>query len=151
MEPMVDLCEFAPSPELSAALLTGLIVNMLLPNTSQMRTEVNIFRHVENSLASIKAAHGFNLCVFKIGISSDPAERAIHYFENGFKRYYLIHISESASVIEHLEERLIAMSKDVLGCRNERPGGEGRMRSRPPPYFLYIAAACAAQREPIGS
>lgn len=68
-----------------------------------------------------------------------------------------IHASNSLAQIEALEASLIDFYQFVAPkqCRNTLPGGEG-MRKRngqpnnPPPYFLYVVAANAAEKLGIG-
>ena len=101
---------------------------------------------------------GKSLCVFKIGLTSDPYQRRRSYLEQNFKCFVVLHKvcqPELLGMLEMLEAALIAeFHDDERCCRNKRLGGES-MRKKdfvprfPPPYYAYCAATCAAQREPI--
>ena len=101
---------------------------------------------------------GKELCVYKVGITHNAIDRFQLYLRNGFKKMWLIHITMNLSQVECIESHLISIFKgDRDGsCRNQRGGGEG-MRVKdgsakyPAPYFVYVVAARADQREAIGS
>ena len=101
---------------------------------------------------------GKSLCVFKIGLTSDPFERRASYLQQNVKSFVVLHKVSKAELLgmmEMLEAALIAEFYDNQRCcRNRQLGGESMRRKDfvprfPPPYYAYCAATCAAQREPI--
>lgn len=101
---------------------------------------------------------GDQLAVFKIGITSCLEVRVQYYYEANFNEMCCIHATNSLAQIETLEACLIDFyleSSHSGPCRNIAKGGEG-MRTKkgfprnPPPYFLYVVAANAAQIKRIG-
>ena len=96
---------------------------------------------------------GLPLCVYKIGITSDPNQRWRSYREQRFTSMLCVHATNNLSVVEHLEAALIlTFSVDTQGSlRNINTGGEG-MRLKggearfAPPYFVYCVGADASQR-----
>ena len=98
------------------------------------------------------------LCVFKIGLTANPIKRREAYRKQNFKQFVIIHEvtrSELLGMLEMLEAALIAQFYDCQRCcRNKQLGGES-MREKSfvarfePPYYAYVAATNASQREPI--
>ena len=101
---------------------------------------------------------GASLCVFKIGLTSNPVQRRASYLQQNFQNFVVIHKvwrPELLGMLEMLEAALIAEFHDNgRCCRNLRLGGES-MRTKdfvprfPPPYYAYCAATNAAQCKPI--
>lgn len=101
---------------------------------------------------------GEDLAVFKIGITQCLELRAQYYFKGNFSEMRCIHASQCLAQIEVLEASLIDHFKEKAPtpCRNNSAGGEGmRLRNgkprNPPPYYLYVVAANAAQPKLISS
>ena len=97
------------------------------------------------------------MAVFKIGISQCLEIRVKYYYESNFSEMCCLHASNSLAQIEMLEASLIDYFQRLapVQCRNTLGGGEG-MRHKsgrprnPPPYFLYVVGANAAQNKRIG-
>ncbi|CAE7662955.1 unnamed protein product [Symbiodinium sp. CCMP2592] len=93
---------------------------------------------------------GASLCVFKIGLTSNPVQRRASYLQQNFQNFVVIHKvwrPELLGMLEMLEAALIAQFHDNgRCCRNVRLGGES-MRTKdfvprfPPPYYAYCVAA----------
>ena len=128
----------------------------LLP---EWTTASKILWHCVKSINAIREqCGGPNLCIFKIGLTSNPIQRREGYRQQNFKCFAVIHrvnTTHLLGMLEMLEAALIAEFHDEQRCcRNRQLGGES-MRDRfhnprfPPPYFAYVAATCAAQKEPV--
>ena len=135
--------------------MSGLSMS-LLPETC---TASKILWHCVKLINDVRRhCGGTQLCVFKIGLTSNPLQRMEGYLQQNFKVFAVIHKVTTADLLgmlEMLEAALIAEFHDGQRCcRNKQLGGES-MRDNsfkprfPPPYFAYVAAACAAQKEPI--
>ena len=137
----------------SQSLATGVSVDILPPSTLSGKLQDHCVRKIMSFRRSLG---GLNLCVYKIGITSDLNQRWATYREQNFERMLCLHASNNVSVAEHLEAALILIFKqDKHGSlRNVNKGGEGMRQSGGktrfcPPYFLYVVGANASQRERI--
>ena len=102
--------------------------------------EVETFRNKMNK----------NLCVFKLGLTSNPIVRFRFYQEANYTHMTLLHVSEIPGVAQMLEASLISSHMTQHGCRNERFGGECPPGSEMEPYhFVYIVGARADSMKPI--
>ena len=103
---------------------------------------------------SFRNKMGRNLCVFKIGVTSNPCDRLASYKKQGFTDMWLIWVSRSVDLIHMLEASLILNFHKETGCRNKGgTGGEGclnQLDPPPPPYFVYICGGRADQLRRVG-
>jgi hypothetical protein len=89
---------------------------------------------------------GAELCIYKIGITSNPIIRFRNYQEEGFTIMWVIHYTldaASAGVVEMLEAGLISHHINVRSNRNVRKGGDGNLSAQSPPYCTYIVGGRA--------
>ena len=96
-----------------------------------------------------KGLDDFNPSVFKIGITAQVEFRARKYVEGHFDSFRLLAALRTSDSCRDLEKLLIDRYKGKTGCRNEKPGGEGNMRSGPP-FFVYSVFALASKPCRIG-
>ena len=109
---------------------------------------------VQRIMSFRRGLGGLQLCVYKIGITSDLNRRWLAYKGQNFRRMLCVHATNNLSTVEFMEAALIlAFGQDKAGSlRNVNKGGEG-MRHKdgsarfPPPYFVYCVGADASQRE----
>lgn len=122
-----------------------------------MDTIIHTVLH-QDQIHHVRERHGgYQLAVYKIGITSCLAGRVQFYYEANFSEMCCIHATNSLAQVETLEACLIDWHLEFHPgpCRNKAKGGEG-MRTKqgfpknPPPYFLYVVAANAAQMKRIG-
>lgn len=93
---------------------------------------------------------GFDLCVFKLGLTSNPILRFQYYKDANYTHMNLLHVCESIAVIQMLEAALISFHISERGCRNQRYGGEGPpLHEGVSSHFVYIVGARADQRKAI--
>lgn len=126
---------------------------------SETAVASKILWHCVRVINAVRREHGGEaLCVFKIGLTSDPLQRRASYVAQNFKSFVLLHkvsTRELLGMLEMLEAALVAEFHDNQRCcRNKQLGGESISKKDfsprfPPPYFAYVAATNAAQREPI--
>lgn len=97
---------------------------------------------------------GIRLCVFKIGVTSNPVSRFALYKKSGFTSMWVIATSDSTDLIHMLEAALISEFGKHVGCRiKPGSGGEGALnRANPPkpPYFAYVSGGRADQPRRVG-
>ena len=109
-----------------------------------------ILAHAKDQITSIRERHGVKLCIFKIGVTSDPPTRFEWYAERGYTCMWVLHESSSADLIHMLEAALILHFGQHVGCRNKpNSGGEGALGRKTvaslPPFYVYVAAGRADQ------
>ena len=66
-----------------------------------------------------------SLCVYKVGITTNPVLRFHFYARGNYSKMSLLHITENMGVAQMLEAALLAMHISEKECRNERFGGDG--------------------------
>ena len=93
---------------------------------------------------------GRKVCVFKLGLTSNPVVRFDFYREGNYTHMSLLHVSSNLGLIQMLEAALIAANLGETGCRNQKYGGEGPPCFEDEPYhFVYIVGARADKFKPI--
>ena len=93
------------------------------------------------------------VCVFKVGLTTDPVVRFGFYWDANYERMVLLHVTENMGVAQVLEAALIAPNLKQVGCRNEKFGGEGPLCKSlhgKTLHFFYVVGARADQMKPIG-
>ena len=110
--------------------------------------------HCKEKITSFREKVGIRLCIFKIGVTSDPCPRYELYREKGYTMMWLIAATSSIDLLHMLEAALISEFHQHVGCRNSKnTGGEGKLNGAsvpPPPYFLYVVGGRADQGRWLG-
>ena len=94
------------------------------------------------------------LCVFKVGLTRDPAARWSHkvygYDKDADKFAGMLVLAESSSGlgIGFLEAAVIAKYAGTAGFRNIASGGEGLAPDVVGPFFLYLVYKIIPKRPP---
>ena len=109
-----------------------------------------VLRHCKDRIQRFRADVGFNVCVFKIGFTSNPIFRFAKYSELNYSRMLLIHVTQCKGTAQMLEAALIDRHLGDTGCRNEQPGGEGPGHISASYYYVYVVGARADLPLPIG-
>ena len=109
-----------------------------------------ILSHCLEKVDAFRRGVGLRVCVFKIGVTSNPLARYACYAELKFNSMWLLYMSNSVDLIHMLEAALVSAFHKHVGCRNkEGTGGEGalsRLGDVPSgPYFLYVTGGRADQ------
>lgn len=113
-----------------------------------------ILAHAKQQVILFRQQIGTSLCVFKIGVTSSPAQRFQEYWEKNFTMMWIVFMSEDLGLVHMLEAALISEFHHLSGCRNAaNTGGEGALTrtSRPdPPFFVYVTGGRADQLKRVG-
>ena len=113
-----------------------------------------ILLHSKQQVNAFREMMGISICVFKIGISVNPAQRFISYLDVNFQVMWVIYQGPDIGLVHMLEAALIDEFHPVSGCRNAaHSGGEGGLNERchlGPPYFVYITGGKADQLKRVG-
>lgn len=114
-----------------------------------------VLAHAKTQITAFRESVGFRLCVFKIGITSNPPLRYASYVQNNrFDRMWVISKTDSIDTIQMLEAACIALFSHHVGRRNQDgSGGEGAFnRAVPPkpPFYLYVTGCRADQPRAVG-
>ena len=117
---------------------------------SQNATAGVVLQHCIRKLELFRASLGSAVCVYKIGYSSNPIQRFESYQLANFTNMWVLHVTECKGTALMLEAALIAFNAGCVGCRNEKPGGEGPQHLQPEHFYVYAVGARADQCKPIG-
>ena len=113
-----------------------------------------ILAHARNQITLFRESIGVRVCVFKIGMTSNPIQRYIPYLESGFTDMWVLTMSDSLDLINMLEAACISHFSLHIGCRNKNEsGGEGaqnRVSPPMPPFYLYVTGGRADQPRRVG-
>ena len=101
----------------------------------------NILQHCMGQVDAVRQAYGGKVSCFKIGVTAAPNYRFQYYVRENFHSMTLIHVSDSADVVNMLEAALIQLHMHIRGCRNINLGGEGAMSRNPPLLHIYRRGA----------
>ena len=133
---------------LSGPLPEGMLNRCMKPGT---RSPIcgRILEHCKEKKSSFREAMGIRLCVFKIGVTTDPLTRYQSYREKGFTSMWVIFSGDSVDLVHMLEAALVSEYHQHVGCRNQKgTGGEGalnRNQCLSPPFYVYVSGARADQ------
>ena len=123
-------------------------------NMNDFTTTGKILAHARQKVSSFRERHGDGLCVFKIGVTANPAQRWELYLKVNLTAMWIIFMHDDLSLVHMLEASLIALFCEIKGCRNKpNTGGEGALnrKCRPdPPYFIYVVGGRADQHKKVG-
>lgn len=113
-------------------------------------TAGSILQRCLSQVSQFRDRMGRKLCVYKLGLTSNPIVRFDFYKQDNYTHMTLLHATSNLGVAQMLEAALIAPNLSEKACRNERYGGEG------PPcceqqcfHFVYVVGARADQFKPI--
>lgn len=112
-----------------------------------------ILAHARGRITAFREAMGIRVCVFKIGVTSNPVQRYISYLKLHFTDMWVLTMSSSVDLIHMLEAACISHFSSHVGCRNRaESGGEGALNRRDamPPFFLYVTGGRADQPRNVG-
>ena len=130
---------------------TGDVTVAYLNTVSCCPTAGKVLRHCKQKCGLFRSELGGSVCVFKIGYTSNPLKRFASYCLSNFSRMMLLHVTECRGTAQMLEAALIDAHVDVMGCRNEKLGGEGPPHNAEALHFyVYIVGARADLPKPIG-
>ena len=126
------------------------MVSAYVSSSARKPTAGTVLQHCKKQVELFRASLGGAVAVFKIGYTSNPVRRFVSYHMHNFAAMRVIHTTENRGVAEMLEAALIDAFKQVRGCRNDKPGGEGPGHLIARNYYVYIVGARADEAKPIG-
>lgn len=113
-----------------------------------------ILLHAKRQVSAFRESMGISLCIFKIGVTANPAERFMDYLLRNFSSMWVIFQGDDLGLIHMLEAALISEFQLATGCKNApNSGGEGglnRKRHLGPPYFVYVTGGRGDQAKWVG-
>lgn len=114
-----------------------------------------ILAHAKNQITSMRETMGIRICIFKIGVTSNPKRRFEWYLERGYSCMWVLAESDSQDLIHMLEAALISEFGKHIGCRNKPDsGGEGALNRTTvascPPFYTYVVGGRADQSRWVG-
>ena len=118
--------------------------------TVRKHTAGKVLQHCKNKVDGFRRLIGANVCVFKIGFTSNPIFRFRKYQELNYSSMMLLHSTTCKGTAEMLEAALIDQYQNIVGCRNIQCGGEGPGHIHAELYYVYIVGARADLPLPIG-
>ena len=114
-------------------------------------TAGKVLRHCKDKCSLFLLDMGGPVCVFKIGYTSNPISRFAGYALSNFSHMMLLHVTHCRGTAQMLEAALIDSHLDIMGCRNEKLGGEGpQHHAEALHFYVYIVGARADLPRPIG-
>lgn len=135
----------APQPPDQDSILWDALCDCTASPVVAIEKETAPLMHVIARLAMWHCLMG--ALVFKIGIAADPLSRyhnlCFGYAREGIWRFMDVLLAGYAFRCRAWEISLIRALKDVPGCYNEKPGGEGVAPTRDHRCFLYLVVADA--------
>ena len=85
-------------------------------------TAGHILQHCKKRLDSFRASVGENVCVYKVGLTTNPLRRCTWYLQLNYTRMSLLHATQCHGTAEMLEASLIDNHMGRTGFRNQRSG-----------------------------
>ena len=125
-----------------------------LRNQGARTTCGKILLHARSQVAAFRQHMGADVCVFKVGVTTNPLERFKGYLAMNFTSMWLVCEHNDLGLIHMLEAALISEFHQCRGCRNAaNSGGEGALNKAVhggPPYFVYVTGGRADQFKRVG-
>ena len=141
-----DLYESCSSiKEMEALFSTCGISTFYMQQSARLKaTAGTILQGCLNHIERFRNQMTRSLCIYKIGITTNPVVRFHFYALGNYSKMWLLHVDDNMGAVEMLEAGLIAMHISEKECRNERFGGDGPTTlDHAGPHFLYIVGARA--------
>ena len=151
--PLVDL-SLEPTENLEKRhvefLKHGICVSYLSFPQRQKATAGTVLQRCLAEVTKFRNRMGRKLCVYKLGLTSNPVLRFDFYKDANYTHMSLLHVSPNLGLCQMLEAALIASNMSERECRNQRTGGEGPPSSEEEPFhFVYVVGARADQLKRI--
>lgn len=129
----------------------GICISYLSFPQGQNATAGTILQRSLKQIDTFRNRMGRKLCVYKLGLTSNPVRRFEFYKEANYTHMTLLHYSTNLGLCQMLEAAVIAANVSERECRNQRYGGEGPPSLEKEPFhFVYVVGARADQSKPIG-
>ena len=114
-----------------------------------------VLLHAKRQIDAFREHMGLSVCVFKIGVTANPAERFTGYLNKNFSEMWVIFSGSDLGMVHMLEAALILHYQDGSGCKNApHSGGEGGLNRKChvalPPFYVYVTGGRADQFKWVG-
>ena len=129
------------------------LLNRLMNLQPREPTSGRKLGHCLQQVTSFREVMGLSVCVFKIGVTSNPMVRYVDYLQKNFTAMWVIFVGTNVQEIHMLEAALVNVFHSCTGCRNAAgTGGEGALNkcSASPPYYAYVTGGRADQSCRVG-
>ena len=127
--------------------------NRMMPMRPRPPLSGTVLAYCRQQITSFREQMGISLCVFKIGVTSNPVVRFVDYRRRNFSAMWVLFSGDNVKEIHMLEAGLIALFESSTGCQNsQRSGGEGALNkaSANPPFYAYVTGGRADQNRRVG-
>ena len=128
----------------------GIAIEYLGESRREKATAGTILHRCFTKVEQFRTHMGRSVCVYKVGLTSNPLVRFQFYLEGNYTRMSLLHVTGNMGEAQMLEAALIEKNLLEKGCRNEKFGGDGPKHLREEPFhFVYIVGARADRLKAI--
>lgn len=129
----------------------GINVSYLSFPWKQNASAGTILQRCLSQVSKFRDRIGRSLCVYKVGLTSNPLIRFQFYRDANYTHMWLLHATGNLGVAQMLEAAVISSNLGEKGCRNQRYGGEGPpLKDDSAFHFVYVVGARADTMKPIG-
>lgn len=123
------------------------VLNRMMKESARCVTAGKLLEHCKNQITALReSTGGVRLCIFKVGVTTNPIVRFCTYVKQGFQKMFVLAISEHVDQIHMLEAACISEFAKHVGCKNAvNSGGEGALHRNDvvPPFYLYVVGGRA--------
>ena len=127
--------------------------NRLMPTQARPPSSGRLLSYCVQQVDSFREHMGLSVCVFKIGVTSNPLVRYVDYLQRNFTSMWVIFSGSNVKEIHMLEAALVSLYHSTTGCQNAGgSGGEGALNkaTASPPYYAYVTGGRADQPCRVG-
>ena len=129
------------------------LFSRIMPSMTPSPTAGKVLQYARQQVMTFRASMGLQVCVFKVGVTSNPIVRYRDYVSKNFTCMWVIFESNSVLETHMLEAALISHFQNCLGCRNKPgSGGEGALNrtTSSGPFYTYVTGGRADQGKWVG-
>ena len=122
----------------------GILISYLVDESQRSKcTAGTILQRCMMKVEAFRMNMTYSLCVFKIGMTTNPLLRFHFYAKGNYSHMSLLHVTNNIGVAQMLEAALIQAHMSERQCRNEKLGGDGPPTNQDGHFFVYIVGARA--------
>ena len=129
------------------------LINRSLPPSPKKATSEKVLAHARQNVVSFRESMGISVCVFKVGVTANPAQRYISYLAKNFSAMWVVYSGDCVREAHMLEAALIQEFHSCTGRQNSpNSGGEGALNRQQAvgPFFAYVTGGRADQHKRVG-
>ena len=117
------------------------LISRLGKTNPGVTTAGKLLAHCKDQITVFREKIGVRICIFKIGVTTNPLLRFSTYMEQGYTSMWVLAVSQSVDQIHMLEAACISEFSKHVGCKNAaNSGGEGALNRKDvvPPFSLVF-------------